>query len=66
MKINIRLFDMLYGLAEGHRLSDVQWAKASEIRRPTIPELRGLSRATSRATYYVGFKRACTLDKVLK
>ena len=66
MKISIRVFDMLDRIAKGHHLSDVGWAEASEIRRPTIPELRRVSRAISTACYDPGIKRACTLEKVLK
>ena len=66
MKTNIKMFDMLDSLAKIHGLSDVAWAAASQIRRPTIPELRRISRVTLTAIEDAGIKRACTLEKILR
>lgn len=66
MKVNIKVFDMLDSLARLHDISDVVWAAASQIRRPTIPELRRISRATLTAGDDPGIKRACTLGKMLQ
>jgi len=66
MKINVRVFDILNSIAKRHHISDVDWAEASQIRRPTIPELRRISRTTLTARHNAGFKRACTLEKILK
>lgn len=66
MKINIRVFEMLDHIAKGHHITDVAWAGASRIRRPTIPELRRISRVTAAAIDHAGIKRACTLEKILK
>jgi len=66
MKINIRVFDMLNSIARRHHITDVEWAAASQIRRPTIPELRRISRVTLAAIDDPGIKRACTLEKILQ
>jgi hypothetical protein len=66
MKINIKVFDMLDSLARLHYISDVEWAAASQIRRPTIPELRRISRVNLTAADAPGIKRACTLEKILQ
>jgi hypothetical protein len=66
MKINVRVFDMLDSIAKRHHISDVNWAEASRIRRPTIPELRRISKVTAAAGDFTGIKRACTLEKILQ
>lgn len=57
---------MLNSIAKHHDISDVEWAEAAQIRRPTISELRRINRATRIAVKDVGIKRACTLEKILK
>lgn len=66
MEANVKLFEMLDSIAKRHHISDVKWAEAARIRRPTIPELRRISRATSTGRDGAGFKRSCTLEKILK
>ena len=67
MKISIRVFDCLDKVAKRHRITDIVWAEAAKIRRPTIPELRRLSRtAASGVKGETDVKRSCTLDKILK
>ena len=66
MKINIQIFEMLDKLAKSHHITDVQWAQAAIMRRPTIPELRQISRKAATGASSVGSKRACTLEKILK
>ncbi len=66
MKIDVRVFDLLDGIARSYKISDIEWAEAAEIRRPTIPELRRLSRVVVRGGDQRAVKRACTLEKILK
>ena len=66
MKISIRVFECLDEIARSHSISDYEWAEAANIRRPTIPELRRVSRAIKSSRVKDDFKRACTLEKISK
>ena len=67
MKISIHVFDCLDKVAKRHRITDIAWAEAAKIRRPTIPELRRLSRTVASGVKgETDLKRSCTLDKILK
>ncbi len=66
MKISVRVFDCLGEIARVHSISDYEWAEAAEIRRPTIPELRRVSRAERTGREEEDFRRACTLEKISK
>jgi hypothetical protein len=66
MKINIEVFNMLNSIAKLHNISDVEWAEASQIRRPTISELRRINRAAHKTGQDSGIRRACTLEKIIR
>lgn len=66
MEINIRVFDSLDAIAKSHRITDIEWAELAKIRRPTIPELRRISRETKSGVGKARFRKICTLDKIVK
>lgn len=66
MKIHIRMFDVLDRVAKSHCISDVEWAAAAEIRRPTIPELRRISRVSAAGIKDPRIRRACTMEKIIQ
>jgi hypothetical protein len=61
MKVKIEIFNNLDKIALLHRITDEEWAKSSNIRRPSISELRRLylDRQEVRS---IG--RACTIEKI--
>ena len=61
MKIKIEIFNNLDTIARTHRITDDDWAKSANIRRPSISELRRLylDRQSSKS---IG--RACTIEKI--
>lgn len=68
MKVNIRIFDCLDDIWIAHRgqLTDDDWARAigGNFRKPTISELRRISRNT-RLNKAELTGRACTIDKIV-
>jgi hypothetical protein len=64
MKANIAIFEYLDLIRSTHprRITDVEWAIASNIRRPTIPELRGRALSIRKGGKPVG--RPCTVEKL--
>jgi hypothetical protein len=64
MKTSISIFEYLDGLRTTHatRISDVEWAAASGIRRPTIPELRRRAKSIREGGKPTG--RPCTVEKI--
>ena len=61
MKIRIEIFNHLDRIARGKNITDEDWAKSANIRRPSISELRRLyiDRGLEKS---IG--RACTIDKI--
>lgn len=61
MKVKIEIFNNLDKIARLHRITDDDWAKSSNIRRPSLSELRRLylDRQSSKS---IG--RACTIEKI--
>jgi len=66
MNINTQFFDALDFIAKSQNITDVDWAEASHIRRPTLSELRRLSRSGGISAQIFYFSRACTLVKMSK
>ena len=66
MKVTIAIFDCLDRIAQNQNINDTDWAKAAILRRPTIPELRRLSREMRGLTAITEgkVKRACTVEKI--
>jgi len=64
--ISIRIFDMLDRISKLHRITDLEWAEAANMRRATISELRRVSRVTANGVYTAIRKQICTLEKILK
>ena len=59
MKVNIAIFQCLDDIASHKQITDEDWAVRSNIRRPTISELRRIARNPNMKT-----GRACTIEKV--
>ena len=61
MKVRIEIFNGLDTIARHHKVTDEQWAKSANIRRPSISELRRLylDRQLEKS---IG--RACTVEKI--
>ena len=62
MKTSIAIFEYLDKIRAQERISDVRWAAASAIRRPTIPELRSRALSIRKGGKPTG--RPCTVDKI--
>lgn len=66
MEISIQVFEALDAIAKRYNISDVDWAEAANIRRPTIPELRRLSRSYISGSKDLKLNRICSLEKMIK
>jgi len=66
MEINILVFNALDVIAKRHRISDVDWAEAAGIRRPTISELRRLRKTNVKGDKEMKLHRVCSLAKMIK
>jgi hypothetical protein len=63
MKTKIEIFIALDDIAKKYRITDDDWAKQSDIRRPSISELRRLVKINfAKSSEKIG--RSCTLDKI--
>jgi ATP phosphoribosyltransferase regulatory subunit HisZ len=65
LKVDITVFAKLDDVAKRHKITDEEWSDASDIRRPSISELRRLLKNKHTASSEkIG--RACTASKINK
>jgi len=63
MKAQIEIFTALDNIATKHGIKDEEWAAKSNIRRPSISELRRIQKNTTNQTdEKIG--RSCTVEKL--